>query len=151
MFLKKGDSFEIIIIQLVTRHMSMKTYYQIWSNWIAGAGRNVSKSLVYSWGFIRDPVGGFTTLLCKDTWNLAFVHLRKIPRSAGRKFRFSLQLLYSKMHGFKYEFSKFFWGGAHRAPSPDPSPRSISGFAVDSRALCVLGLGCTLNSPLQHV
>ena len=34
------------------------------------------------------------------------------------------------MHGFKYEFSKFFWGEAHRALSPDPSPRSISGFAV---------------------
>ena len=27
----------IIIIQLVTRHMSMKTYYQICRNWIAGA------------------------------------------------------------------------------------------------------------------
>ena len=33
------------------------------------------------------------------------------------------------MHCFKYEFSKFFWGEAHRALSPDPSPRSISGFA----------------------
>ena len=25
------------------------------------------------------------------------------------------------MHGFKYEFSKNFWGGAHRAPSPAQS------------------------------
>ena len=26
------------------------------------------------------------------------------------------------MNGFKFDFSKRFWGGAHRAPSPDPSP-----------------------------
>ena len=26
------------------------------------------------------------------------------------------------MNGFKFDFSKIFWGGAHRAPSPDPSP-----------------------------
>ena len=28
----------------------------------------------------------------------------------------------TKMNGFKFDFSKIFWGGAHRAPSPDPSP-----------------------------
>ena len=41
-----------------------------------------------------------------------------------------------------FEFSKIFWGGAHRAPSPDPwggahqapSPRFFSGFALDARA-----------------
>ena len=55
------------------------------------------------------------------------------------------------MHGCKYDFLKFVWGGAHRAPPQTPSPRSISGFAVDSRALCVLGSGCALNSPLQYV
>ena len=32
----------------------------------------------------------------------------------------------------KFEIPKIFWGGAHRAPSPDPSPRSFSGFALDS-------------------
>ena len=37
------------------------------------------------------------------------------------KDRFSLQL-YTRSHGFKYEFSKTCWGGAHRAPSPNPSP-----------------------------
>ena len=26
------------------------------------------------------------------------------------------------MNGFKFDFSKIFWGGAHWAPSPDPSP-----------------------------
>ena len=41
------------------------------------------------------------------------------------------------MNGFKFEFSKIFWGGAHRAPSPDPSPRYVSGFA--------LGLGFALD------
>ena len=30
------------------------------------------------------------------------------------------------MNGFKFEFSKIFWGGAHRAPSPDPSSRYAS-------------------------
>ena len=92
---------------------------------------NVSKSLVlYGWGFIRDPTGGFTTLLCKDTWNLVLVHLRKIPRSAGRKYRFSLPL-YTKMHGFKYEFSNIFWGGAHRArpPQSQTSPSILGRFA----------------------
>ena len=29
----------------------------------------------------------------------------------------------TKMNGFKIDISKIFWGGAHRAPSPDPSPR----------------------------
>ena len=82
---------------------------------------NVSKSLVYSWGFIRDPSGGFTTLPCKDTWNLVLVHLRKIPRSAGGKYRFSLQL-YTKMHGFKYEFSKFVGGGGSSSPLPRSPP-----------------------------
>ena len=38
-----------------------------------------------------------------DTWNLVLVHLRKLPRSSGQKYRFSLQL-YTKMHGFTYEF-----------------------------------------------
>ena len=60
----------------------------------------------------------------KDTWNLVLVHLRKIPRSAGQKFRFSLQL-YSKKHGFKNEFSNFCWGGAHRAPPQTLSPLNL--------------------------
>ena len=42
------------------------------------------------------------------------------------------------MNGFKFDFSKIFWGGAHRAPSPDPSLRFFSGFA--------LGSGFALNS-----
>ena len=42
------------------------------------------------------------------------------------------------MNGFKFDFSKIFWGGAHRAPSPDPSPVFFSGFA--------LGLDFALNS-----
>ena len=36
------------------------------------------------------------------------------------------------MNGFKFDFSKIFWGGAHRAHSPDPSPRFFSGFALGS-------------------
>ena len=71
------------------------------------------------------------------------------------------------MNGFKFDFSKIFWGGAHRAPSPDPSPRFFSGFALgsgfalssqalrafdsgfalDSRALRALDSGFALDSP----
>ena len=91
---------------------------------------NVSKSLVFSWGFIRDPIGGLTTLPCKDTWNLVLVHLRKISRSAGR---------YSKMHCFKYEL--ILLGGAH-SPLPRPplpaqsqaSPSILGRFASSVRA-----------------
>ena len=36
------------------------------------------------------------------------------------------------MNGFKFDFSKIFWRGAHRAPSPDPSPRFFSGFTLGS-------------------
>ena len=58
----------------------------------------------------------------------------------------------TKMHGFKIDFSKIFWGGAHRAPSPDPSPRFFSGFALgsgfalNSRALRALDSGFALDS-----
>ena len=47
------------------------------------------------------------------------------------KYRFSLQLS-TRMHGFKYEFSKIFWGGGSPSPLPRLLPRSISGFALDS-------------------
>ena len=33
----------------------------------------------------------------------------------------------TKINGFKFKFSNIFWGGAHRAPSPDPSPRFFLG------------------------
>ena len=56
------------------------------------------------------------------------------------------------MNGFKFDFSKIFWGGAHRAPSPDPSPRFFSGFALgsgfalNSRALRALVSGFALDT-----
>ena len=104
------------------------TVLEIWATALSGGLFRPSRTC-----FLKKAIlPRLNTLL----WNVSksLENLRKFPRSAGRKFRFSLQLC-SKMHGFKYEFSKFFWGGAHRAPSPDPSPRSISVFAVDSRAL----------------
>ena len=57
------------------------------------------------------------------------------------------------MNGLKFDFSKIFWGGAHRAPSPDPSPRSSSGFALgsgfalNSRALRALDSGFAQSCP----
>ena len=42
----------------------------------------------------------------------------------GENLDFRFNYTYSKcmVSTFKYEFSKFFWGGTHRAPSPDPLP-----------------------------
>ena len=31
-------------------------------------------------------------------------------------------LQYTRLNDLKFEIPKIFWGGAHRAPSPDPSP-----------------------------
>ena len=39
-----------------------------------------------------------------------FIYLKYLPH------------LCTKMNDFKFDFTKNFWGGAHRAPSPDPSP-----------------------------
>ena len=69
----------------------------------------------------------------------------------------SLQI-YTKLHGFHFKFSKIFWEGAHRAPSPDPSPRFFSGFALESgfalnsRAFRALDSGFALNfgPPFQN-
>ena len=36
-------------------------------------------------------------------------------------------------------------------PPPQTPPRSMSGVAFDFSGACVLGSGCALNSPLQHV
>ena len=33
----------------------------------------------------------------------------------------------TKMNGFKFDFSKNFWGGAHQTPSPDPLPSIFLG------------------------
>ena len=55
----------------------------------------------------------------------------------------------TKMNDFKFDFSKIFWGVAHRAPSPDPSPRFFSGFALgsgfalNSQALCAFDSGAS--------
>ena len=84
-----------------------KHYFEMYQNrrYIAGASSEIQLLVVLQ-------------RFHADTWNLVLVHLRKIPRSAWQKYRFSLQL-YTKMHGFKYEFSNFFWGGGS-VPSPDP-------------------------------
>ena len=58
----------------------------------------------------------------------------------------------TKMNDSKFDFSKIFWGGVHRAPSPDPSPRFFSGFALgssfalNSRALLALDSGFALDT-----
>ena len=68
---------------------------------------------------------------------------------------FSLQLC-SRLHAFKYEFSRICWEWAHRAPSPDSSHNSIldfileSGFALNSQALRAVGSGFALNSPPNY-
>ena len=55
----------------------------------------------------------------------------RVARSAKKNFyvlfeksiksRFQFQV-YTRLNYLKFEIPKIFWGGAHRAPSPDPSP-----------------------------
>ena len=57
----------------------------------------------------------------------------------------------TKMNGFKFDFSKNFWAGAHRAPSPDISRFFLgfalgSGFALNSQALHAFDSGFALDS-----
>ena len=68
------------------------------------------------------------------------------------KSRFRFQV-YTRLNYLKFEIPKIFWGGAHRDPSPDPSFRSFSGFALDSgfalksRALRALDSGFSRFGP----
>ena len=77
------------------------------------------------------------------------------------------------MNGFKFDFSKNFWGGAPSGPSPFPKPlprfrsgfaissgfvlnswalRTLySGFALDDQALRSLDSGFTLNFQLAKL
>ena len=113
----------------------------------------VSHSVKFSW-FLSE----FIVLKVEiEDRNLVLALLRKIPGSAGKKYRFSLQL-YTKMHGFKYKFSKIFWGGAHPAPSPDFSPAQSwasplirASPSILGRFAPSIGSSFALNSPLQHV
>ena len=57
--------------------------------------------------------GRATWAVQRATWAL--------PTIAQVQLRHWLQIC-TKMNGFKFDFSKIFWGGAHIAPSPDPSP-----------------------------
>ena len=58
----------------------------------------------------------------------------------------------TKMNNFKFDFWKISWGGAYRAPSPDPSPVCFSGFALgsgfalNSQALRAFDLGFALDT-----
>ena len=57
----------------------------------------------------------------------------------------------TRLHQFRFDFSKNFWGGVHRTPSPDPSPdlvsgyALVSGFALKTRALRTLDSGFSLS------
>ena len=62
-------------------------------------------------------------------WSVSIFGKFLVPPLGNDKFSFEL---YTRLHCFKYEFSKIFWGWAHRALSLDSFPRSISGFAFDS-------------------
>ena len=66
--------------------------------------------------------------------------------------------MYTRLHGFKFNFRKFSGGGLTEPP-PQTPPRSISGCALDSgfalntRTLRALGprFGLPLNSPLPKL
>ena len=76
-------------------------------------------------------------------------YLDPLGENIDFRFNYTPKCMVSSMNNI---FKKFSGEGLTEPPPQTPSPgRSISGFALDSRALCVLGSGCALNSPLQHV
>ena len=69
---------------------------------------------------------------------------------------FASTIWYTKMHGFKYEFSKFFWGGAHRAPPQTPypaqsqaSPSILGRLACSVRAASSIYPSNMFNNPIH--
>ena len=75
------------------------------------------------------------------------VHFRQILRSAtGERWKmFAWKVeLYTRLHGFKYEFSKIFWGRAPQALFPDPSPTKFRA-SLSIRA-STSNLGCFVPS-----
>ena len=61
---------------------------------------------------------------CMFVWNVFYVFIK------SRLFQ-NFCFKYNRLNDFKFEIPKIFWGGAHRAPSPDPFPCSFSCFALD--------------------
>ena len=113
----------------------------------------LSKSSVYSWGFIRDPIiGGFTTIPCRHLKSGPIVHLRKIPRSAGQKNRFSLQLYIHQNAWFQVWISEIFlgrWlGPPPQTPAQSQGSLSILGrFASSVRAAPSIHPSNMFNNP----
>ena len=126
---------------------TVETPHQIWATALSGGLFGPSRTYMFlkKRRFFHAEIS--ITLKCIKI-GIKIDKCIKIGEFLYMDFRFNY--MYTKMHGFKYEFSKFFCGGAYRAPSQDPLSRSISGFALDSRALCVLGSGCALNSPCKN-
>ena len=94
-------------------------------------------------------IGAATARVARSAWMFFYVLFEKSNKS-----RFRCQV-YTRLNYLKFEIPKIFWGGAHRALSPDPSPRSFSGFALDSgfalksRALRALDSGFARFGPPQ--
>ena len=82
----------------------------------------------------------------QNRWKISGKFLDPLGENLDFRFNYTPKCMVSSMN-----FQNFSGEELTEPPPQTPSPRSISGFAVDSRALCVLGSGCALNSPLQHV
>ena len=96
---------------------TVETPHQIWATALSGGLFGPSRTCFWKRRFFHAEISiNLKWLYQNRNQNRSMYQHWKIP-----KYRFSLQL-YTKMHVFKYEFSKFFCGGAYRAPSPDPLP-----------------------------
>ena len=92
-----------------------------------------------------DPLPCFKFQQKIFSWMWAIEHGLELTMHVIIYFKCLLQIC-TKMNDLKFDFSNIFWGGAHRAPSPDPFPRFFSGFALISQALRAFDSGFALNS-----
>ena len=70
---------------------------------------------IHGEGLITD-IGAATARIARSAKMFFYVLFEKSIES-----RFQFQV-YTRLNYLKFEIPKIFWGGAHRAPSPDPSP-----------------------------
>ena len=71
---------------------------------------------------LRFTLQKFVQNILKHNIDEIFIYLEFISCNKYKYRVHSMPQICTKMNGFKIDFSKLFWGGAHRAPSPDPAP-----------------------------
>ena len=77
------------------------------------------------YGFTQESISKQKTV---QSWNMFTKKLSPIQYT-----------VYTRLHGYKYEFSKKIWGGVHQIPSPDPSPTQFRALPFFQTSPSILG------------